>query len=119
MPKLRSCPFCGKQPYIQKNYTGQNKAIYAVKCICGVLTHFQDRQFKAVDIWNRRDGSADRTGSWSGQGDGYADGELVYDVWNCSECDYCIDDGTDDPALLPTYCPNCGAKMEASPGISS
>lgn len=58
-----------------------------------------------------------RHGRWDGEGDGYAeteDGEmaLVYDVWNCSECGYTIDDGIDDPALLPNYCPNCGAKMD-------
>lgn len=52
-----------------------------------------------------------RYGHWIGEGDGYADGEIVYDVWHCSECDYCIDDGTDDPDLLPKYCPDCGAKM--------
>ena len=51
-------------------------------------------------------------GHWIGEGDGYADGEIVLDVWNCSECDYCIDDGTDDPDMLPKYCPNCGAKMD-------
>lgn len=51
-------------------------------------------------------------GQWIGESDGYADGELVYDVWNCSKCDYCIDDGTDNPELLPNYCPNCGAKMD-------
>lgn len=51
-------------------------------------------------------------GEWIGESDGYADGELVYDVWNCSKCDYCIDDGTDNPELLPNYCPNCGAKMD-------
>lgn len=51
-------------------------------------------------------------GRWIGEGDGYADGEMVYDVWHCSECDYCIDDGTDDPEKLPHYCPNCGAKMD-------
>lgn len=51
-------------------------------------------------------------GRWVGEGDGYADGELVYDVWYCSECNHCIDDGTDDPEMLPNYCPNCGAKME-------
>ena len=50
-------------------------------------------------------------GCWSGEGDGYADGELVFDVWHCSNCDHCIDDGTDDPERLPNYCPNCGAKM--------
>lgn len=41
-----------------------------------------------------------------------ADGELVFDVWHCSECDYCIDDGTDDPERLPKYCPGCGALMD-------
>ena len=51
-------------------------------------------------------------GEWVGEADGYADGELVYDVWYCSECNYCIDDGTDDPDLLSNYCPNCGAKMK-------
>lgn len=51
-------------------------------------------------------------GQWVGEGDGYADGELVFDVWYCSECNYCIDDGTDDPDMLPNYCSNCGAKME-------
>lgn len=51
-------------------------------------------------------------GQWQGEGDGYADGALVYDVWNCSNCGYCIDDGTDDPERLPKYCPNCGARMD-------
>ena len=52
-----------------------------------------------------------RHGRWYGEGDGYADGEIVIDVWYCSECGYCIDDGTDDPNILPNYCPNCGAYM--------
>lgn len=51
-------------------------------------------------------------GQWIGEGDGYADGEIVTDVWYCSECDYCIDDGTDRPDMLPKFCPNCGAKMD-------
>ena len=51
-------------------------------------------------------------GQWDAEGDGYADGEIVLDVWYCSECGYCIDDGTDDPDILPKYCPNCGAKMD-------
>ena len=53
-----------------------------------------------------------RHGHWIGEGDGYADGELVFDVWHCSECAYCIDDGTDDPERLPKYCPGCGALMD-------
>ena len=51
-------------------------------------------------------------GQWDGEGDGFADGEIVLDVWYCSECGHCIDDGTDDPCVLPNYCPNCGAKMD-------
>ena len=53
-----------------------------------------------------------RHGRWLGEGDGYADGEIVFDVWHCSECDYCIDDGTDDPSMLPDFCPNCGTKID-------
>lgn len=51
-------------------------------------------------------------GQWQGEGDGYADGALVYDVWVCSNCGHYIDDGTDDPECLPNYYPNCGAKMD-------
>lgn len=56
-------------------------------------------------------------GQWGGEGDGYAeteDGEmaLVIDVWHCSKCGYCIDEGIDDETMLPNYCPNCGAKMD-------
>lgn len=57
-----------------------------------------------------------RHGHWIGEGDGYADGELVFDVWHCSECDCCIDDGTDDPERLPKYCPGCGALMDGGNG---
>ena len=53
-------------------------------------------------------------GHWIGEADGYADGELVYDVWYCSECNHCIDDGTDDPDLLPDFCPGCGAYMKGA-----
>lgn len=49
-------------------------------------------------------------GTWEGSADGYADGELVYDTWTCSECGYTVE--TDDPDALFKFCPNCGAKME-------
>lgn len=52
----------------------------------------------------------ERTGEWYGTGDGYADGELVYDIWECSECGYVIEE--DDTDLLPKYCQECGAKMK-------
>ena len=52
--------------------------------------------------------SAERVGEWIGEADGYADGELVYDMWYCSNCDYQIDDDR-EPTF--NYCPNCGARM--------
>ena len=49
-------------------------------------------------------------GKWMGSGDGYADGELVYDTWTCSECGHVIDE-EDDPDILPQFCPKCYAAM--------
>ena len=43
-------------------------------------------------------------GEWIGEADGYADGELVYDTWYCSNCGYVVDD---EPPTW-NYCPNCG-----------
>lgn len=48
-------------------------------------------------------------GEWQGEADGYADGELVYDVWRCGDCGHVEE--TDDPDLLPRFCPNCGRAM--------
>ena len=48
-------------------------------------------------------------GSWEGEADGYANGELVYDVWRCSGCGHVEE--TDDPDLLPDFCPDCGLAM--------
>lgn len=48
-------------------------------------------------------------GEWQGEADGYADGELVYDVWRCGDCGHVEE--TDDPDLLPRFCPDCGRAM--------
>lgn len=47
-------------------------------------------------------------GHWIGEGDGYADGCIVYDTWYCSECDHC-EEG--EELALPNFCPDCGADM--------
>lgn len=54
MAELKPCPFCGKEPHIQRRPTAQKKCIYSVKCHCGILTHFMDRKYKAIEAWNRR-----------------------------------------------------------------
>ena len=58
MAKLKTCPFCGGKPYIKKSLDIARNKFYSVKCNCGVLTRFQDRQYKAVEVWNRRAGEA-------------------------------------------------------------
>lgn len=44
------------------------------------------------------------------EGDGYADGHLVYDTWICPNCEkhYEIDYDNYD------YCPNCGQHIDRS-----
>ena len=76
---------------------------------------YNDYAYAAMDVIKRlpaADVAEVVYGQWQGEGDGYADGALVYDVWVCSNCGHYIDDGTDDPECLPNYCPNCGAKMD-------
>lgn len=52
-----------------------------------------------------------RHGRWIGtEFDGYADGNPVYDVFECSVCGCEYD--TDDGEMHHNYCPNCGAKMD-------
>lgn len=76
---------------------------------------YNDYAYAAMDVIKRlpaADVAEVVLGQWEGEGDGYADGEIVLDVWHCSQCGYCIDDGTDNQDCLPKYCPNCRAKMD-------
>ena len=41
--------------------------------------------------------------------DGFADGNPVWDLWECSEC---REEHSGDEDTLTPYCPNCGAKMD-------
>ena len=42
--------------------------------------------------------------------DGYADGELVYDIWHCPGCDTAYEVETEKY----NYCPNCGQAIDWS-----
>ena len=52
--KLKPCPFCGGEPYIQSRPTARKTKIYSVKCRCGAMFKFVDRRYKAIEAWNRR-----------------------------------------------------------------
>lgn len=49
-----------------------------------------------------------KRGEWYGSGDGYADGYLVLDMWECTACGY-VADGDEKPDF--NFCPHCGADM--------
>ena len=59
MAELKQCPFCGGKPYISKCKDVLNRKFYSVKCRCGVLMHYEDRQYKVIEAWNRRAGEQD------------------------------------------------------------
>lgn len=44
------------------------------------------------------------------EGDGYADGSMVYDTWICPNCESEYEVEYDDY----DYCPNCGQKLDWS-----
>lgn len=52
-----------------------------------------------------------KRGEWIGEADGYYNGELIYDTWYCSNCDYVVDD--EEPPTW-NFCPNCGARMKGA-----
>ena len=48
-----------------------------------------------------------KTGVWIGEGDGYADGNMVYDMWYCGSCGCRFDEWEEKPKW--DYCPVCGS----------
>lgn len=79
----------------------------AIDEIARWIGYLDDDMIGRIQLGLKRLPSVDRpTGEWIGEADGYADGELVYDTWYCSNCGYVVDD--DEPPTW-NYCPNCGS----------
>lgn len=99
--KLLSCPFCGGEARFE-TYGGTACAVVCQTCGCGTPTMRLDDGMIAADLWNHR---AERTcrmeynEEWSG------DELYPTECYNCSECHHMTSDG------MPSYCPNCGAKV--------
>ena len=85
-----------------------------------VYEHPQEREWMPDGEWCRKciyeaptiEAEPVRHGRWiPTEYDSYADGEPVWDKWECSEC-YNEHNGEED--TLPAFCPDCGAKMDAT-----
>ena len=77
---------------------------------CVEAVRWSIKALKAIRPVSREQVEKVWRGEWMGSADGYADGELVYDIWECSQCGYVIDE-EDDPDMLPQFCPKCYAAM--------
>ena len=83
---------------------------FSIAVLGGVLVvsnRWNDRLWKENRALREELGQVKRI-KWQGMADGYADAELVYDVWTCSACGHVIE--TDDLGELPVFCSSCGVK---------
>ena len=78
---------------------------YDRKKIDNILIDFENEKIKDI-IPLLREYIEPKTGLWVGEADGYADGELVYDIWSCGNCGTYFDEWEEEPTW--NYCPVCG-----------
>lgn len=86
-----------------------DQIIFANGLHCTIGMPYYGKTYKAYDCPQAHIDQAALCGEWQGEADGYADGNLVYDVWRCGDCGHVEE--TDDPDLLPRFCPSCGRAM--------
>lgn len=56
--ELKTCPFCGGTPYINRWQSGTGTSI---KCKnCGCTTQIENGESAAVEVWNKRNYESDR-----------------------------------------------------------
>lgn len=92
-------------------YIKRQDAIEAIKNSAPELVYYnRDEAVDAVNAVFAADVAPVRHGKWEGTADGYADGQLVYDIWNCSECGFDADGAEEEPQWK--FCPCCGARMD-------
>ena len=98
--ELKPCPFCGGVATIETRGT---TGVYWIRCFeCEALTCCTDKEH-AIEAWNTR---AERTCECV-EHDGYSF------RFECSACGYValVHNCAVRLDELPTYCPNCGAKV--------
>lgn len=117
--KMRNCPFCGngkKSLFMASDRFGSS---FWIACEtsdygCGATGPEASTPEEAAKLWNFE--PEVRRGRWiPTEYDSYADGNPVYDAFECSECGH-EHSGTVD--TLTAYCPDCGAQMEEVRGYN-
>lgn len=103
--ELKPCPFCGgdariiAKPYEPKVCVGCDDDT----CLgFSGLGWLYDSEKEATEDWNRR---AERTCRMEYNERWSHDEYYPTECYNCSECGHMTYDG------VPTFCPNCGAKV--------
>lgn len=99
--ELKPCPFCGGEARFE-TYGGTACAVVCQTCGCGTSTMRLDDGMIAADLWNH---SAERTCRMEYNERLSYDEYYPTECYNCSECGHMTYDG------VPTFCPNCGAKV--------
>lgn len=103
---LLFCPFCGGEAHIKEVVSACEK-LYTVGCSDSECMGYETWLLKptvdeAVAAWNRR---AERTARMEYNEQWSHDEYYPTECYNCSECGHMTYDG------VPTFCPNCGAKV--------
>lgn len=105
MQELKPCPCCGSSNglyVLQDEKYGE----WSVFCdMCKTSLHNEnhcDTRDDAISAWNRR---AERTCRMEYNERWSHDEYYPTECYNCSECGHMTFDG------VPTFCPNCGAKV--------
>lgn len=95
----------------------REEALKALKETCPTVWTESDYELGQKNQWSSDElailtvpSAEPKTAVWVGEGDGYVDGEIVLDMWHCSNCYYYEYD--EKPNWK--YCPNCGAKMDVT-----
>lgn len=104
--ELKPCPFCGGSEIYAEEYEHHPGAVrwrvFCAGCMAGVDTGTRQSMGQAVQDWNRR---AERTCRMEYNEQWSHDEYYPTECYNCSECGHMTYDG------VPTFCPNCGARV--------
>ena len=101
--------------YIAKNETNVSPMLYAGRKEKAetIINGFEElEQYRTIGIVEECRAAVEKQKPRKPdiEGDGYADGKLVYDTWICSNCNKRYEIDYDDY----DYCPNCGQHIDRS-----